>query len=149
MDAKSAKYLDPMRQVVQPHCSEQLVAVGLLRPIGMFAAMFGGHLAKGAEAAAKRDLSGDMNMALCAVTESSIRIFEATWRKKHWEIIGEFAAWPRTGVHITGSKGRATCPMAFDPIDSDEHYEFEAQYIGRANRALTDALFAALLPDTR
>jgi hypothetical protein len=129
--------IQQMKDLVQPHVPEPVVAVGVLQPAGAWGSMaltklspLAGTLKrfKGNQQAgglAKSGLFG-FKTAFFAVTADRVFAMEGKPKGRHWEVSDPVGSWARSDLRIVTKAGKLATKVTLDVVSTGDHYELEA-----------------------
>jgi hypothetical protein len=140
-----------MKDTVQPHVAEPVVAVGMLQPAGTWGSMglhyispLAGMLKRrsGNKKAGGMAKSGAFKtkIAMLAVTADKLYAFNASPKGRKWKVEDQVGVWSRSDVRASTDPGRLATKVVLDIASTGEHYELEATTIGSAG--FNDAFLA-------
>jgi hypothetical protein len=145
---------EKMKQTVQPHVPEPVIAVGVLQPAGTWGAM-GGDQASGLIGTLMRrnanKRSGGLGknsafrtkIALVAVTDTRVYAFNAKGWGPQCKIVDEVGDWDRGDLKITTTAGKMSTQFVIDVVSTGDHYELETNALmgmGGFTKEFVDAL---------
>jgi hypothetical protein len=145
-----------MRETVQPHVQEPVVAVGMLQPAGMWGAagvaqlsgLAGTLMRKAANKKAgglAKNSAFSTKMAMIAITDGKLYAFNAKPKGRQWKIVDSAGEWERSDLTITKTPGKLSTKVVLDVASTGEHYELEATTAMTAGN-FNNAFLAALDP---
>lgn len=151
-----ADWIEKMKETVQPHVHEPVVAVGILQPAGTWGAFGAGQLSGIAgtlmRKAANKKAGGlakqgafSTKMAVLAITDGKVYAFNAKPSGRQWKILDTVGEWQRSDLDITTTKNKLSTKVVVDVKSTGDHYELEATTIMQSG-GFTDAFLAALDP---
>ena len=146
-------WVETMKQTVQPHVPEPVLAVGLLQPAGSWGSMGlsrvsplagmikrrSGNLAAGGLA---RNRAFSFKIGLFALTADRIHAFHAKPKSREWVVGNKVGEWARADLRITTVPGRLATRVVVDVPATGEHYELEATTVG--SNGFTEAFLREL-----
>jgi len=128
---------DKMKQTVQSHVKEPVIAVGVLQPAGTWGAM-GGDQISGIVGSLMRKNANKRSpglaknsafrtkVALIAVTEGRVYAFNAKGWGPTCKIVDEVGDWDRSDLDVSASRaGTMSTQFVFDVVSTGDHYELE------------------------
>lgn len=126
-----------MKETVQPHVSEPIVAVGMLQPAGTWGAFGAGQLSglagtimrKAANSKAgglAKNGAFSTKTAIIAITEDRIYAFNGKPKGRQWKVMDQVGTWLRSDVTVTKTPGKLSTKVVFDVTSTGDHYELEA-----------------------
>jgi len=137
-----ADWVQKMKDTMQPHVPEPVVAVGILQPAGTWGASALGMVSPLAGMLKQRKAnkaSGDLaqgalnvnpfqnvKMAMIALTADKLYAFSGKPRGMNWKIGDELGSWPRNDLKIATEEGKASTKITMDVISTGDHFELEA-----------------------
>jgi hypothetical protein len=136
------KYRQKLIDLVQPSIGEPVLAVALLQPEGSWRAssasfLFGGAVGAGMRHDADRRAGGlaangvvTLKMALLAVTEHELHVFDVKSKMSFWKLLGEVAAWRREDVRFEVNGSGMSTAALIEVVPTGEAYELEATMVG-------------------
>jgi hypothetical protein len=145
--------IQQMKDLVQPHVPEPVVAVGVLHPAGAWGNMAVTKFSPGlgmlrrrnnnqkAGGLAKTGLFG-YKTAFFAVTADRVYALGATPKSRTWVVADPTDSWDRTDLRITTKPGSLATRVVLDVTSTGDHYELEATTAG--DNGFTAAFLAEL-----
>ena len=128
---------DKMKQTVQSHVKEPVIAVGVLQPAGTWGAM-GGDQISGIVGSLMRKNANKRSpglaknsafrtkVALIAVTEERVYAFNAKGWGPTCKIVDEVGDWDRSDLNVSATRaGSMSTQFVFDVLSTGDHYELE------------------------
>lgn len=145
-----------MKDAVQPHVPEPVIAVGVLQPSGTWNAMGGDQLSgivgSIMRKSANKKSSGlgenkafRTKIALVAVTENRVYAFNAKGWGMQCKIVDKVGDWDRSDLNVTTTPGKMSTKFVFDVVSTSDHYELETNALmgmGGFTKAFVEALKA-------
>ena len=145
---------DRIKQTVQPHVPEPVIAVGVLQPAGTFGGMGGDQLsgilgsvmrknANKRSAGLGKNSAFRTKVALIAVTEERIYAFNAKGWGPQCKIVDKVGDWDRADVTVGTTAGTMSTQFVFDVASTGDHYELETNALmgmGGFTKTFVDAL---------
>jgi hypothetical protein len=154
-----ADWVQKMKDTMQPHVPEPVVAVGILQPAGTWGAAGVGVLSPLAGKIRQRKAnkaSGDLargalgfnpfknvKMAMFALTADRLYAFSGKPRGTNWKIGNELGAWSRDDLKIATEQGKLSTRVTMDVLSTGDHFELEATTAMQKSN-FTDAFLAEL-----
>jgi len=154
-----ADWVQKMKDTMQPHVPEPVVAVGILQPAGTWGASGMGMLsplagklmqrkankASGdlAEGALSTNLFQNVKMAMFALTAERLYAFSGKPKGMNWKIGDELGSWNRDDLTIATEPGKLSTKVTMDVISTGAHFELEAT-TAMQRSAFTDTFIAEL-----
>jgi hypothetical protein len=147
--------IQQMKDLVQPHVPEPVVAVGVLHPAGAWGNMGTTKLSPGLGMLRRRrnnDRAGGLaktgafgyKAAFFAVTADRVYALGATPKSRTWVVADPSDSWARTDLQITTTPGQLATKVVLDVTSTGDHYELEATTAG--DNGFTAAFLAELTP---
>jgi hypothetical protein len=147
-----------MKETVQPHVAEPLLAVGMLQPAGTWGAFGAGQLSGVAamvmRKAANKKAGGlgkqgafKTREAILGITQDKIYAFNGKPSGRSWKVLDKVGEWDRSDLAITTTKGSLSTKVVIDVKSSGDHFELEATTIMQVGN-LTDVFLAELTRPT-
>jgi hypothetical protein len=145
--------IQQMKDLVQPHVPEPVVAVGVLQPSGAWGSMaltkFSPALAmlkrrvqnQKAGGLAKSGLFG-FKVAFFAITADRIYAMGATPKSRSWVVSDPSESWARSDLQISTKPGSLATKVSLDVTSTGEHFDLEATTAG--DNGFTAAFLAEL-----
>jgi hypothetical protein len=142
-----------MKDLVQPHVPEPVIAVGVLQPAGVWGSMALTKLSPGlgmlrrrhnnqkAGGLAKSGAFG-FKVAFFAITADRVYAMGATPKSRSWVVADPSDSWARSDLRITTKPGPLATKVSFDVTSTGDHYELEATTAG--DNGFTVAFLAEL-----
>jgi hypothetical protein len=145
---------EKMKETVQPHVDEPVVAVGMLQPAGTWGAFGAGQLSglagtimrKAANSKAgglAKNGAFSTKTAIVAVTQEKVYAFNGKPKGREWKVMDQVGEWDRSDLTITKTPGKLSTKVVIDVASTGDHYELEAttaMTAGNFNHAFLDAL---------
>ena len=143
-----------MKDMVQPHVSEPLVAVGLLQPAGTWGASglrmlspLAGMLKQRSANESAGGLSRgpvfkNTRMGVVALTADKVYAFSGKPKGRGWKIGDQLAEWSRKDLKIVTEQGKLSTKVTIDVTSTGDHYELEATTA--MDRGFSDVFLAEL-----
>lgn len=129
--------IQQMKDLVQPHVPEPVIAVGVLHPAGAW-----GNLAVTKFSPGPGMLRRRSNDQKAAVTADCVYALGATPKSRSWEVADPTDSWARADLRITTSPGNVAMTVVLDVASTGDHYELEATTAG--DNGFTAAFLAEL-----
>ena len=147
-------WVEKIKESVQPHVPEPLVAVGLLQPAGTWGSFGAGQLSGIAgmvmrKAANKRSAglgkqgAFTTRSAILGITADKIYAFNGKPSGRSWKVTDQVGEWARDDLRVETTKGNLSTKVVIDVASSGEHYELEATTVMQAGN-FTDTFLAEL-----
>lgn len=145
--------IQQMKDLVQPHVPEPVVAVGVLHPAGAWGNMATTKLSPGLGMLRRRrnnDGAGGLaktgafgyEAAFFAVTAGRVYALGATPKRRTWVVADPTDSWARTDLQVTTTPGQLATKVVLDVTSTRDHYELEATSAG--DNGFTAAFLAEL-----
>jgi hypothetical protein len=127
-----------MRDAVESHVPEPVVAVGILQPAGtlgsfglaqlspLAASIKNRGLNKRAGGLAKTSAFATTKTAALAITADKLYAFSAKQKGRGWKIGEQLGVWDRSDLRVTTEPGKMATKVMFDVTSTGDHYELEA-----------------------
>lgn len=136
-------WAEKMKETVQSHVPDPVVAVGLLQPAGTWGAVGAGQLSGLAgtlmrRAANKKSAGLGKNgafttrIAMLAITDDRVYAFNAKPSGRSWKVVDEVGDWERRDLRISTTPGKLSTKVVVDVVSTGDHYELEATTIMQA-----------------
>jgi hypothetical protein len=136
------RYRQKLIDLVQPSIGEPVRAVALLQPEGSWRAssasfLYGGAVGSGMRLDADRRAGGlaangviTLKMALVALTDGELHVFNVKSKMSFWKLLGEVAAWRREDVRLEVEGSGMSTSVLIEVVPTSEAYELEATMVG-------------------
>jgi len=133
--------IQQMKDLVQPHVPEPVIAVGVLQPAGAWGSMALGKLSPAlgmlrrrsqnqkAGGLAKTGAFG-YKTAFFGITADRVYAMGATLKGRSWVIADPSETWDRTDLRVTTNPGSLATNVTLDVTSTGDHYELEANTAG-------------------
>ncbi len=150
------KYRQKLIDLVQPSVGEPILAVALLQPEGAWRASAASIIGNGGVGSAVRHDANQragglarngaitLKMALLAVTERELHVFNVKSKLSFWKLLGEVAAWRREDVRMEVTEGAMSSSVYLEVVPADEAYQLEATMVGTL-RPINQQLFDSVV----
>jgi hypothetical protein len=148
-----------LKELVQPHCDEEVTVVGVLQPGGTMGAFGLGYVSGIASmvgrAKANRRAAGlaktgmfTTKQAMIALSPSKMYAFNAALKKMGvgFNIKEQVGVWDRRDLKVTMEDKRITKAVMFEVTSTGERFELEAMTV--AERGFHDPFFAEIAKHT-
>jgi hypothetical protein len=147
-------WVQKMKDTVQPHVPEPVLAVGMLQPAGTWGASGLGMLSplagmikqkkanKASGGLARGANFKQVKMAVIALTDDKVYAFSGKPGGRGWKIKEQLAEWNRKDLKIGTEPGKMATKVIIDVSSTGDHYELEATTF--ADRGFTDAFLTEL-----
>ncbi|MGQ0803326.1 MAG: hypothetical protein ACT4PI_05625 [Actinomycetota bacterium] len=147
-------WVQKMKNTVQPHVPEPVLAVGMLQPAGTWGATGLGQLSglagmieqrkanKSAGGLASGPIFKQTKMAVIALTADKVYAFSGKPGGRGWKIKDHLATWEQKDLKIATEAGKMATKVTIDVTSTGDHYELEATTFG--DRGFTDAFLTEL-----
>lgn len=151
---------EKMKETVQAHVPEPVIAVGVLQPAGTWGAMGGDQLSGLVGSLMRRNANKRSSglgknsafktkIALVAVTDARVYAFNAKGWGPQCRIVDAVGDWDRNDLKITTTPGKMSTQFVIDVVPTGDHYELEtnalmgmggftAEFVDALNRSLDD-----------
>jgi len=136
-------WIQQMKDTVQPHVPEPVIAVGMLQPAGTWGAFGIGRMsplagrimdAKNNQKAGGLAKQGivKFRQALIAVTADKAYAFNSKVKGRGYKVTDQVGVWDRKDLVVTTEPGKMTTKVTIDVKSTGDHYELEATTISTA-----------------
>ena len=154
---------EKMKETVQPHVPEPVIAVGVLQPAGTWGSMAGDQVsgllgmvmrrnANKRAGGLGKDKAFRSKIAVIAVTQNRVYAFNANGRGRQCDISDKVGDWDRGDVKFTTTPGKISTKYVFDVVSTGAHYELETNALmtmgGESAKEFAEAIKGPLDQDS-